>query len=599
MPKKDYLNDLIYQPAPANYVQPMPENYVQPMPEQPVQVNYVQPIPAQPQAFQPVPVQPVQQAPVNYVQAPVNYVQPIPRQQAPVNYVQPIPAQYYPAADPANFEADVLLGPTTVKDVPKADGSQSVYAKRWGKYKQDMEANAKQPDSMQSPYEARAGAYKEDGKLSDKVKEVGGTMEGVPLPPSLARGTQQSAGLPQSTFSRMKDQNRELDRKTLKALDKGVGIQAKEAANRARMYGALEEGLEKAYDDEMEQIGRLRDGYKDDQGNVIDGFNQKFNNLMQDLDNTYKEFSTEKLDSNRLFSNMGTGRRILVGIGLFLSAFNNKAMTNSLNLIEKAINRDIAEQKYNINRKRYAAADKKNQLDLLMKKYDNDIIASNSLALLQKKKVIDTIDAQIRRSNSKTEIGKLELLKAEMLQSMKKNAGKISDLQLRLEDTRVKMENADPIKQQILLKTSLVKSDPIRGKALDDVTKFRQEEGALKQIDQVFDDFLRKDKEGVSAFMSAMPTTKDKAQRVTAFARFFGPIKVYIDEAVTKGELEIFDSFIPKVTDGEDALKFKRDAFKQALLNKFPQKTYANMLLDPRLKLTHRRVITEKKPKTR
>lgn len=565
-----YIDEMMYLDEPANYVQPM-----QQIPMQPAQVPVVQP--------NLVPVQQVQTVP-----APVNYVQPVQQQ-----------AYYRPELDPANYVGDVELGPMTVKPVnepKKGEEATSIYQNRWKSYKQSAEENArdqKRPEGN-SVYAKRWEAQKGDGSRQAQGTGTTKVPNLVNVPPRFSgqQPTQQQ-GLKDSTFSQMQKQRQDIDAQSRALIGQGINIQEEAAKSKGKMYDDLKEGLDRAYTKEIQQVQNLRDGYKDKQGNLIKGFNQRFNDLMNDLDNQYKEFGKEKIDSNRLFNNMSTGRRVLVGIGLFLSAFSNQAMKNSLNLIENAINRDIQAQKDEIARGRFGIAGKQNQLALLSAKYKDDITSTNALSLLYKRRVIDSVDAMLRKAGTETEKGKLKLLKSQLLQSMKPNIQKMSDIQLRQMDTVNKMQYADPIEQMILAKTSLIPKDKAREEALVELSEFRNEENALRQVDAVYSDFTnRETMEGVYA---QIPFAKSKAEQMAAFARMFGPIKSLIDEAVTKGELEVFYALIPRKDDREPVIKSKRDAFKQALINGFKEKTKLNLLLPLNMKLKHK-FIKEKAP---
>lgn len=78
----------------------------------------------------------------------------------------------------------------------------------------------------------------------------------------------------------------------------------------------------------------------------------------RELDATINEFSNSKVDSNRLWANSSTGNKILAGVSLALGALGagfNGGKNNSVDIIERAIDRDIEEQKANIANKGQAA----------------------------------------------------------------------------------------------------------------------------------------------------------------------------------------------------------------------------------------------------
>ena len=529
--------------------------------------NYVEMIPQQP---------PVQQPPVNYVQpAPTPVVQPR-------NYVQPVTPeqteQYYreyPSIDPAQYEGDVMFGPTTITPTQTREDvrDDSVFSKRWDTYK------------------SKNGQKGGGGKGDSPIKRY------VPIPPSISQA-QAGQVLDRRELPYQKEiEARQKDKDRIQQLiNSGIKKQQDALSGQAKLYDDLKRDLGDVQQKEIEGVRKLREGYIDDQGNKVKGFNDKFAELLRGIDNQYKEFENEKIDNNRLFNNMGTGRKILLGIGMFLSAFSNSATKNTIGIIEKAIDRDIQAQKEEMKRKRFAITGKKNQLAILTQKYNSDVAAENALSLMQKRKVIDTIDAQIRKAKTQAEMGKLELLKAQILSGMKKNVTELSKFQQSQLNTASMMQNADELSRQVIWQTRFAQPKE-RKEALDKLDEFNQEKNTLKQVNSVYDRFINERETGSFAggYFSKIPYTKSKTDQLTAMATLFAPFKALIAEAVTKGELETLFPLIPYKTDTPSQLETKKQRLMEALINRFPEKGALNRWLPANLKQKHY-FINVKKP---
>lgn len=527
--------------------------------------NYVQPMDMQPPIEQEQIVTPpdLVTVPVQSVQRPI--VQPV---------VQ-VPVQQ-PVAQPQQGQ---------IIDVNAQAQQPSLYQQRWQQFKKDTGSDPVQgmdfgPTEIKPVSTSRNLTYGEgEARPNDLVQ----------LPEYLRKLQEQQAAMtkPQEKSEAQK----EIDR--IKSMIRsGTETQKKALDEKGRVYEELKKNIGAVYDDEINQVKKLRDGYKDEQGKIVEGFNQRFTDLMRDLDKEYAQVENQKIDNNRMFNNMGTGRRILVGIGLFMSAFNQKSMDNSVKIINDAIDRDIRAQQLDLQNKKYGIAGKQNKLDLLIKKYGSDVSGINALALLQKRKVIAEIDAKINKANTQQEKGKLELLKAQMLSSLKKNVQNFSKFQLQEIATQRLMKNADPIQRIILDNTS--GSPTERKAAIADLEKFRGEQGSYRQASSVYNDMLKASLE--DALASKLPYTKSRVDQLAAFAELFGPFKTFIKEAVTKGELEVLEPFVPKVDDTPAQIRARRDKFLRALVNGFGEKVNANMVLPHGMKLRHSHII-EKEPK--
>lgn len=119
------------------------------------------------------------------------------------------------------------------------------------------------------------------------------------------------------------------------------------------------------------------------------------------------------VNPNRLFENMSTGRKIMAGIGLILGNIGGavtKSGFNGLQIIENAIDRDIAAQKEN-RQKAYKKADiAKMRLDNIAKRFDNEMAADNfkkAFILDSYKRKVDQIALQSKNAQVRAKYNQL------------------------------------------------------------------------------------------------------------------------------------------------------------------------------------------------
>jgi DNA-binding Xre family transcriptional regulator len=90
-----------------------------------------------------------------------------------------------------------------------------------------------------------------------------------------------------------------------------------------------------------------------------DGFNSKLDSKMADMDGISKQlanqdFTTPKVDENHFWGSRSTGQSILAGLAMALGAvgggFSHDGKNGAVDVINKAIDRDIETQKFNITK---------------------------------------------------------------------------------------------------------------------------------------------------------------------------------------------------------------------------------------------------------
>lgn len=203
-------------------------------------------------------------------------------------------------------------------------------------------------------------------------------------------------------------------------------------------------------------------------------FDTAFNQRVTYLDDVSKQlasqdFSSAKVDSNRLFSNLGTGQKILAGIAIALGgyggALSGKGDNRALDIINKAIDRDIEEQKINIQQdadvKRSKAQNLRDQtgngqsmLSNLRAKFSDDLSAETSLRLLYNQQ----IQAKLAKIAAGTESKVVQANLANVIAPLQREQAQLS-MQLKAQVAQQKMlesigggENLSPVQEALLPK---------------------------------------------------------------------------------------------------------------------------------------------------
>ena len=107
------------------------------------------------------------------------------------------------------------------------------------------------------------------------------------------------------------------------------------------------------------------------------------------------DFANPKIESNRVWTNMSTGSKILAGIAMALGgyggALSGKGDNKALDVINKAIDRDIEEQKFNLQQKSQNMRDQvsvgQSMLGNLRAKFGDDVQAETALRLISNQQV--------------------------------------------------------------------------------------------------------------------------------------------------------------------------------------------------------------------
>lgn len=163
-------------------------------------------------------------------------------------------------------------------------------------------------------------------------------------------------------------------------------------------------------------------------------FDSTFKSRMSDMDNISKQlasqdFTTAKVESNRLWNEMGTGQKILAGLSIALGgyggALTGKGDNRALDIINKAIDRDIEAQKFNIQQemqgKQMKSQNLRDQmssqgtiLSSLRQKYGDDLQAESAMRQLAIQQTQLKLQQIASRTESKTVLENAKVLNAQL-----------------------------------------------------------------------------------------------------------------------------------------------------------------------------------------
>lgn len=159
-----------------------------------------------------------------------------------------------------------------------------------------------------------------------------------------------------------------------------------------------------------------------------DDLNKNVNARLASLDDLSKklnsdEFANAKVDSQRFWNSKSTGERILGAIAIGLGAAGasmNGGENSALKIIQSAIDKDVEEQKFNIQQRTSNLKDRisteRNMLDELRAKFGNDMQAETAFRILANEKTQNQMDKFASKTNSVVVKAQMQSLKAKLMQ---------------------------------------------------------------------------------------------------------------------------------------------------------------------------------------
>lgn len=125
----------------------------------------------------------------------------------------------------------------------------------------------------------------------------------------------------------------------------GLGVQ--KALDAAKRKGAEEAQALAGYQDEAMKIERNR-------AEIESMAQKRADDARIDMDKKIAEFSSKEVDTDRFYKNRSTGQKIAAAIGIALGGLG-RGPNQALQVINDAVDRDIAEQRAEIGQKREGA----------------------------------------------------------------------------------------------------------------------------------------------------------------------------------------------------------------------------------------------------
>lgn len=170
-----------------------------------------------------------------------------------------------------------------------------------------------------------------------------GVAAGAPSP---QQQQQQGMVAPQTGF----------DLQTLAIAQQGAAIKSKEAGDIAA-YSLAEKKAAELEKSKAESLMKME---------------QASNKALEDYNQSVQELSAIKLDPNQYWANKTTPQKIAIGIGLFLGAFGRGNEYQAMNILNRAIDDDIALQKSNIMAKRGEVQERENVFQKMINKFRDE-----------------------------------------------------------------------------------------------------------------------------------------------------------------------------------------------------------------------------------
>jgi hypothetical protein len=204
-------------------------------------------------------------------------------------------------------------------------------------------------------------------------------------------------------------------------------------ANAAAQKSALNEMALAEQEDQLKQSMLRQEKIKQDFDNVFKERVGYLDDISKQL--ASQDFTNAKLDKDRFWSNQSTGQKILGGIALALGAIGggiSGKQNMAMEVINKAIDRDIEEQKYNIQQNQDAQKMKaqnlrdqsslgQNMLSNFRAKFGDDLQAEAALRSLMIQQTQNKLAQIAANTESKTVLENAKFINAQ-LEREKQNA---------------------------------------------------------------------------------------------------------------------------------------------------------------------------------
>lgn len=199
-------------------------------------------------------------------------------------------------------------------------------------------------------------------------------------------------------------------------------------------YKELGKAQEKAYTDmatQRAEVQKMQEDRAKAQQVRIDEYNAKMNKA-------YEDYANQEVSIDKFWADRGTGSKILAGIGVILGGIGQMkgAQTNTgLDVINKAIEQDLAVQKANIEKKGRSVEMQRGILADQMKNFDTIEEAEIASKMLVFQQLEDKLKAASANPQAKVLVGQLQAQKQAMGLKLQGLAGQEASKAQALEQT--------------------------------------------------------------------------------------------------------------------------------------------------------------------
>ncbi len=326
----------------------------------------------------------------------------------------------------------------------------------------------------------------------------------------------------------------------------GTFEKQKQSIMKAAEIGAAQAASEAAFQQKMfDESEKMRQ----DQAVIDQNRQAKLMEYETKLNQKMDEYAKRPANIGQVFSNAGTGQKILMGLALFLGAAPNSTWQNkAVTAMQNAIDSDLAKAKAEVG-------DRKNAYQELKETFKDErqADAAARLAYLNNAQVkLNQIAAQYKGpqilENAKLLNAKIDEEKEKMKMQFMAAA-----------QTSPAFQQADNITQQIMKFPKEQQKELLEAREVFDATK-----AAENEIDNIYGGF----DVGVSGYI---PFTDAKAKLETTHAQIESAIRATMRGQGTIQESEIVrlvNPFLPLITDSKDRLRIKAEQLKTLLKTK-------------------------------
>lgn len=152
----------------------------------------------------------------------------------------------------------------------------------------------------------------------------------------------------------------------------------------------------------------------------------------REIADTAKEVANMSPDSNRFWANKTTGQKLLGMLAVFLGGAGGGGRENSvLQMFDRAIQRDIDDQKMQIAQAKTGVAGKENAYKMMLDRFGNEDIADAATKSAALEKVKLQLDSLMARTSSQEAQAKSKLLLGQIDQMQKGLGLQIAEAQMR------------------------------------------------------------------------------------------------------------------------------------------------------------------------